>query len=128
MNHIDKNHPVRFLIESAASGRKLTAGDLKILANADLPEGESLTSFSSAVDRAARRVAAIGMTGESKAARDTAEQEWSQIAASMTEDQLAVKTTEAPCARQVFETVRCVFLLCRSQVAAVLVSGECGGR
>ena len=32
------------------------------------------------------------------------------------------------CARQVFETVRCVFRLCRSQVAAVLVSGECGGR
>ncbi len=32
------------------------------------------------------------------------------------------------CARQVFETVRCVFLLCRCQVVAVVVSGERGGR
>ncbi len=31
-------------------------------------------------------------------------------------------------ARQVFETVRCVFLLCRCQLAAVLVGGESIGR
>ncbi len=30
--------------------------------------------------------------------------------------------------RQVFETVRCVFLLCRCQLVAVVVGGERGGR
>jgi len=93
MSNLPKNHPVRYLIESAATGRKLTAGDLDLLGNADLPTGESLKAFSASVDSAARRVASIGATGANGDALRQAQEEWSTLANRMTSDQLNVSSS-----------------------------------
>jgi hypothetical protein len=96
MAYIARNHPVRFLIESAVNGRKLTEKDLDILNNADLPTGESLTAYKAAVEAAARRVASTGADGSRQAAIELAEQEWEGIATRMTPDQLAVDDSGGP--------------------------------
>ena len=96
MTYIPKNHPVRFLIESAANGRKLTAEDLEILNNANLPTGESLTAYKASVDAAARRVAQTGAGGNRQEALTLAESEWSGIAAGMSQDQRTIDTTAGP--------------------------------
>ncbi|MGJ9372257.1 hypothetical protein [Nesterenkonia sp. CF4.4] len=95
MPHLPKNNPVRFLVESAANGRKLTEKDLQILKNADLPRGESLDSLSGQVSRAAEKVAAAGSGGARNEAMRVAEREWGNIASFMTEDQSAISTTES---------------------------------
>lgn len=107
--HIPKNHPVRYLIEAAANGRKLTAGDLELLGNADLPTNESLTTFTAAVDSAARRVAAVGATGNRNDAINLAETEWSTLAGRMTPDQLAVDTTSKADDRSVDDMIARIF-------------------
>lgn len=94
MKHLPSNHPVRFLIDSAANGRKITSKDLDLLTTANLPDGESLDVYRAAVDGAARRVAAIGETGDRLNASRLAEQEWGTIAARMTSEQAAIDTTD----------------------------------
>lgn len=98
MAYIQKNHPVRFLIESAANGRKLTAGDLEMLKRTDaaLPAGESLTSYAAKINAAAGRVAGIGATGHRAAAMEQAEREWEDLAGSMTEEQAALTGATTP--------------------------------
>lgn len=97
MPHLPKNHPVRFLVESAANGRKLTDKDLSILEHAELPVGESLTAYRATVTAAAARVAAAGAGGgNNQEARRLAETEWSNIASRMSPDQLAVDNTSGP--------------------------------
>lgn len=96
MTYIQKNHPVRFLIESAVNGRKLAQEDLDILGNAALPTGESLTTYRASVDAAARRVAQAGAGGNRQEALALAETEWSGIAAGMSPDQRAIDNSSGP--------------------------------
>jgi len=96
MSHLPKNHPVRFLIESAANGRKLTEKDLDLLNNADLPTGESLTTYKADVVSAARRVAQAGAGGNRQEALTLAEGEWAGLATRMSPAQLAVKDSSSP--------------------------------
>lgn len=105
MSHLPKNHPVRFLIESATNGRRLTAEDLEILKHAPLPTGESLTEYKAAVDSAARQVAAAAAGGDQQTARQLAETKWSSIAAGMSEAQLAVDGTTGPDDQQAIATM-----------------------
>lgn len=102
MTHIAKNHPVRFLIESAANGRKLTAGDLEILKRADasLPPGESLSSYAVQVNSAAQRVAAAGGSMGRQAGMEQAEKEWDAIASTLSPDQSALKGSESSTTNQ----------------------------
>jgi len=98
MTNLPKNHPVRYLIELAANGKKLTASDLNLLDHADLPTNESLSKYRAHVDSAARRVAAAaGPNGGNNAdAIAVAQEEWGSIAYGMTDDQRAVNTTAGP--------------------------------
>ena len=107
MAYIAKNHPVRFLIESAANGRKLTAGDLEILKQADssLPSGESLSSYTAKINAAAGRVANIGSTGHRTAALEQAEQEWEALAGTMSPEQAALTGTNSPTDNQEISTM-----------------------
>lgn len=92
MAHIDKNHPARYLIESAANGRKLTAGDLEMLTGPDalLPPGQSLSKYAQDITAAASRVAAIGAQGHRNEALNAARNEWDNISERFTPEQAAV--------------------------------------
>ncbi|PPH27815.1 hypothetical protein [Rathayibacter sp. AY1F9] len=92
--YLPKNHPVRFLLESAANGSPVTAADLQILAHADLPTSESLTVFANVIEQAGLFIAKVGATGARQPALKLAQEQWETIAASMTDSQRAVDTTE----------------------------------
>ncbi|NRG40194.1 hypothetical protein HRK28_04600 [Rathayibacter sp. VKM Ac-2835] len=92
--YLPKNHPVRFLLESAANGSPVTAADLQILSHADLPPSDSLTVFADEIEQAGLFIAKVGATGARQPALELAQEQWETIAASMTENQRAVDTTE----------------------------------
>ncbi|TCL84809.1 MULTISPECIES: hypothetical protein [unclassified Rathayibacter] len=94
MTHLPKNHPVRYLLESAANGSPLTAADLQLLDNADLPPSESLTAFADEIEQAGLVIAKVGATGARQPALELAQEQWQTLAASMTDNQRSVDTTE----------------------------------
>jgi hypothetical protein len=96
MTHLPKNHPVRYLLESAANGSPITAADLKILSNADLPTSESLTAFADEIEQAGLVIAKVAAIGARQPALELAQEQWQTLAALMTDNQRAVDTTEKP--------------------------------
>ncbi|TCL80177.1 MULTISPECIES: hypothetical protein [unclassified Rathayibacter] len=94
MTHLPKNHPVRFLLESAANGSPITATDLQILGNADLPPSESLATYADEIEQAGLVIAKIGATGARQPALELAQEQWRTLATSMTDNQRAIDTTE----------------------------------
>jgi len=92
--YLPNNHPVRYLLESAANGSPITATDLLILSNADLPPSESLTAFADEIEQAGLVIARVGATGAHQPALELAQEQWEQLAATMTDHQRAVDSTE----------------------------------
>lgn len=90
--HLPKNHPVRFLLEAAASGRELTRGDLAHLAAADdgLPPGQSLTRFEGDVLRLSKEVARLGAQGNHHQALEKASEAYGTLGDSMSSAQRSI--------------------------------------
>lgn len=100
MAHLPKNHPVRFLLDSAAQGHEITAGDLDAhLGNtaAGLPEGQSLDRYRQAVSDAAKSIHQIavqtGGRGESSPAHQAATDAWDRISERFTPAQTNYQPT-----------------------------------
>lgn len=95
--HLPKNHPVRYLLEAAATGSLPTKGQLAKLAEHDehLPPDGGLGRLAPLVSQAARRVAEAGAGGNHKAGRQQAEHEWSRLAQQMHPDARAVDQIDA---------------------------------
>lgn len=55
--YLDRNHPVRALLEDAAFGREPTRAQLDELDRTDLPDGHSLARFRSDIAKAAAEIA-----------------------------------------------------------------------
>lgn len=98
MAYLPKNNPARFLIESAANGRKLTNADLAMLEDADakLPAGQTMSRHREAILQAANRVAQVGASGNRGAAMQAAEDAWSELAERMSTEAAALDSTDGP--------------------------------
>lgn len=96
-SYIDRSHPVRAILERAASGHQPTKKDLdELLTNVSderLPEGQSLDRFRADIVKHAADIAAIRATGASGPARTAAGEAASAIARRMTPEQRALNTS-----------------------------------
>jgi hypothetical protein len=95
VRHLDRNHPVRYLLTEASFGRQPTTADLDQLdaSSAGLPDGQSLARFRSAVKAAATEVAEIAAAGNHAEARRIADDRAATIAARMSDDEAALTST-----------------------------------
>lgn len=91
MNTLPKNHPIRVVLESAASGRTVSNADLdRVRAwSQSLPAGQSFDRWLPALPDMARTIKAESDTGNHQGARAVADAECARMAAAMTPEQRA---------------------------------------
>src|SRR4051812_19838704 len=91
-DYLPRNHPIRHLLEQAATGTEPTRGQLDQLGHYgdELPEGQSLSRYRAELTRNAREVAATAQTGSFGEARRQAETGWRAIAARMAREEAAL--------------------------------------
>ena len=101
-SYLDKQHPVRVILEQAALGQRPTKAHLdKLLDRPDLPDGHDLSRFRTKVVKAADAIAdTYGGNGSNEhgAARRQADDLVADLAASMTDPERAITSTHAPSA------------------------------
>lgn len=83
-SYLPNNHPVRYLIERAATGQQPSKAELDALDRDDLPPADNLARFRGDVATACRNAARAGAEGNHLHGRQQAESEWSGIAQRMT--------------------------------------------
>lgn len=94
--YLDRNHPVRFLIEAGATGRRITKRDLSILEQIDTSTDANLARFSSTVDGANQAVVQVHKTEGHGAARRIADEFVAKIAGRMNKEEAAITSSITP--------------------------------
>lgn len=103
MTHIDRNHPVRAILDAAAAGNAPTKAFLDQMlidvSDEQLPEGQTLNKFRTDINQRAREIAAFRAQGDHERARRHAADAASELADRMTPTQRALKSNETQASR-----------------------------
>lgn len=113
-HYIDRNHPVRAILEAASFGRLPTSGQLdRELNRTDLPDGHDLARFRAAVTKAAAEIAKVaqpepGVNNHGEAKR-MADNHAAELAAQMTDEEAQVPPFDAATTEDLSDLGRRIF-------------------
>ncbi len=96
MSYIDKNHPIRLILDRAAGGESPTRVSLLALDRSDLPDGDDLARFRDDLSVAAQEVATIASVGAFGSARTRAQEHLAAFAEQMSDAEREIYGDENP--------------------------------